>query len=88
MHNSSARTQKKKQNLESRAKRALYKDPHLRSSPLRGEGKKRGYRNLTPNPFPSGKGNRIENGSWGRTDYANYFQRVFGRGRGAGEAVW
>ncbi len=41
MHNSDARTQKKKQNLESRAKRALYKDPHLRSSPLQGEGKKR-----------------------------------------------
>jgi len=41
MHNSGARTQKKKQNLESRAKRALYKDPHLRSSPLQGEGKKR-----------------------------------------------
>ena len=41
LHNSGARTQKKKQNLESRAKRALYKDPHLRSSPLQGEGKKR-----------------------------------------------
>jgi hypothetical protein len=27
-------------NLESRAKRALYLDPHLRSSPLQGEGKR------------------------------------------------
>jgi hypothetical protein len=39
----SAPDSEQRQNLESRAeKRALHKDPHLRSSPILGEGKKRG----------------------------------------------
>jgi len=52
------------QNRESRAKRALQSDPHLHPLPNRERGRRTRARiandagDLTPNPFPSGKGNR------------------------------